>query len=76
MDPKLSKKINNQKEKLEKEKQILAKLEKDAREYEVKRFQRLADKVGFFDVEVSDGDFEKSLKALVDAAGSPPSSPA
>ena len=76
MDAKKSKKIAAQKAKLEKERLILEELEKDARESEVKRFQRLADKVGFFDVEISDAEFEKSLKSMVEAAGSPQPPPA
>lgn len=76
MDPKLAKQIEQQEKKLNDEKKKLASLQEKAREFETKRFQRLATKVGFFDVTISDKDLESALKRLVDAAGSPQSSSA
>jgi len=71
MDTKLAKQIEAQLKKVEDSKAQLATLQEKARAVEVKRFQRLAAKVGFFDIEISDSDFENALKKLVDAAGSP-----
>lgn len=70
MDAKLAKQIEQQKQKLEEGKTQLANLQAKARDVELKRFQRLAQKVGFYDVEISDADFEKALKSLADAARS------
>lgn len=64
----IAKQIAQQEQKIADAKKSLASLKAKARETEAKRFQRLADKVGFFEVEISDVDFENALKNLVDAA--------
>jgi len=71
MDDKLAKQISAQKKKLKDEKQKLVDLQAKVEEVEIKRFQRLAKKVGLFDIEISDLQFENSLKQLVEAARSP-----
>ena len=64
----IAKQIAQQEQKIADAKKSLASLKAKARETEAKRFQRIADKVGFFEVEISDADFENALKNLVDAA--------
>ena len=66
----ISKQIAQQEQKIADAKKALVSLKAKARDTEAKRFQRLADKVGFFDVEISDDDFENALKKLVDTTGS------
>lgn len=64
----IAKQIAQQEQKIADAKKSLANLKAKARETEAKRFQRIADKVGFFEVEISDADLENALKNLVDAA--------
>lgn len=63
----IAKQIAQQEQKIADAKKSLATLKAKARDAEAKRFLRLADKVGFFEVDIADVDLENALKNLVSA---------